>query len=91
MQELIVVVEEAAEGGYTAHGLNAPIFTEADTLAELHDQVRDAVCCHFEPGQAPSVVGIDSFFNTGDSNEGSSLSIVRNCCVWRSESYSAQF
>jgi hypothetical protein len=56
MRELIVVVEEAAEGGYTARGLNAPIFTEADTLAELPDQVRDAVRCHFEPGQAPAVV-----------------------------------
>jgi hypothetical protein len=56
MLELIVVVEEAAEGGYTAHGLNAPIFTEADTLVELHDQVRDAVRCHFEPGQALAVV-----------------------------------
>ena len=56
MQELIVVVEEAAEENYTARGLNAPIFTEADTLAELPDQIRDAVRCHFEAGQAPAVV-----------------------------------
>ena len=56
MQELIVMVEDAAEGGDTARGLNAPILTEADTLAELPDQVRDAVRCHFEPGQAPAVV-----------------------------------
>lgn len=56
MQELIVVVEEAAEGGYTARALNAPIFTEADSLAELPDQVRDAVRCHFEPGSAPTII-----------------------------------
>jgi hypothetical protein len=53
---MIFVVEEAPEGGYTARALNAPIFTEADTLAELPDQVRDAVRCHFDEGQAPRVI-----------------------------------
>jgi hypothetical protein len=56
MGELIFVVEEAPEGGYTARALNASIFAEADSLADLHDQVRDAVRCHFEEGQAPKVV-----------------------------------
>lgn len=56
MDELIFVVEEAPEGGYTARALNAPIFTEADTLAELPEQVRDAVRCHFDEGQAPRVI-----------------------------------
>ena len=32
------------------------IFTEADTLGELHARVRDAVRCHFEEGQAPKVI-----------------------------------
>jgi hypothetical protein len=50
------MVEEAPEGGYTARALNASIFTEADTLAELHDRVRDAVRCHFEEGQAPKII-----------------------------------
>jgi hypothetical protein len=56
MGELIFIVEEAPEGGYTARALNAPIFTEADTLAELPDQVRDAVRCHFDEGRAPKVI-----------------------------------
>ncbi len=56
MGELIFVVEEAPEGGYTARALNAPIFTEADTLVDLPDQVRDAVRCHFDEGQAPKVI-----------------------------------
>ena len=56
MGELIFVVEEAPEGGYTARALNAPIFTEADTLADLPDQVRDAVRCHFDEGEAPKVI-----------------------------------
>lgn len=56
MDELIFVVEEAGEGGYTARALGASIFTEADHLPELHDRVRDAVRCHFEPGEAPRVI-----------------------------------
>jgi hypothetical protein len=56
MQELIFVVEDAPEGGYTARALGASIFTEADTVAELHVQVRDAVRCHFEQGQAPKII-----------------------------------
>jgi hypothetical protein len=47
MNEIIFVVEEAPEGGWTARSLGPAIFTEADTLDGLHEQVRDAVCCHF--------------------------------------------
>ena len=58
MSEIIFVVEEAAEGGYTARALGTSIFTEADSLAHLHEEIRDAVRCHFEEGQAPKVVGL---------------------------------
>ena len=56
MKELIFVVEEAPEGGYTAQALGEGIFTEAEDLKTLQDAVRDAVKCHYEPGQAPAVV-----------------------------------
>lgn len=56
MNELIFLVEEAPEGGYTARALGESIFTEADNLEALHTQVRDAVHCHFEAGEAPKVV-----------------------------------
>jgi len=56
MDEIIFEVEEAPEGGFTAHALGASIFTEADTLEKLHDEVRDAVRCHFEPGKEPKVI-----------------------------------
>ena len=56
MKELIFVVEEAPEGGYTAQALGESIFTEAEDLKTLQDAVRDAVKCHYEPGQAPAVV-----------------------------------
>jgi hypothetical protein len=56
MDELIFLVEEALEGGYTARALGASIFTEADDLDSLRDMVRDAVRCHFDEGQGPRVV-----------------------------------
>ena len=56
MTELIFIVEEAPEGGFTARALGESIFTEADDLPSLHAQVRDAVRCHFEDGKAPTVV-----------------------------------
>ena len=56
MTELIFLVEEAVEGGYTARALGESIFTEADTLLELPVNVRDAVRCHFEDGQQPKMI-----------------------------------
>jgi len=56
MSEIIFLIEEAPEGGYTARALGRSIFTEADSLTELHDQVRDAVRCHFEEGERPQII-----------------------------------
>lgn len=56
MNEIIFLVQEAAEGGYEARALSASIFTEADTLAELREMVRDAVACHFEDDERPSLI-----------------------------------
>ncbi len=55
-KELVFLVEEAAEGGYTARALGESIFTEADDLPGLHDQIRDAVRCHFGKARTPAVV-----------------------------------
>ena len=56
MNEIIFAVEEAPEGGYIAHALGESIFTEADDLPTLKENVRDAVRCHFEEGRAPRVI-----------------------------------
>ena len=40
----------------TARALGQSIFTEADDLAGLHEQVNLAVRCHFEAGQQPKVI-----------------------------------
>ncbi|MGH9316626.1 MAG: type II toxin-antitoxin system HicB family antitoxin [Thermoanaerobaculia bacterium] len=54
--EIVFAVEEAPEGGFLARALGAPIFSEADTLEELHANVREAVACHFEEGTGPKVI-----------------------------------
>jgi hypothetical protein len=53
MTEIIFLVEEAAEGGYIARALGASIFTEADDLTTLEQNVRDAVRCHFDEDELP--------------------------------------
>lgn len=54
--EIIFMVEEAEEGGYTAVALGEPIVTEADTMTELKTMVRDAVRCHFGEGNGPAII-----------------------------------
>ena len=54
--EVIFLVEEAPEGGFTARALGESIFTEAEDLADLHAKVRDAVRCHFDEGGLPKII-----------------------------------
>jgi hypothetical protein len=56
MNEIIFIVEEAPEGGYTARGLGHSIFTEADTWEELKESAQEAVRTHFEEGQQPRII-----------------------------------
>jgi hypothetical protein len=55
-KEIIFLVEDAPEGGYTAQALGSSIFTEADTWEELKQAVKDAVRCHFDEGEQPDVI-----------------------------------
>ena len=54
--EIIFLVEESPEGGYDARALGYSIFTEADTMDELKEMVRDAVRCHFDDEERPQMV-----------------------------------
>jgi hypothetical protein len=56
MTDLVFIVEEAPEGGYTARALGESIFTEAGDLDSLKLAIRDAVKCHFDPGREPKGV-----------------------------------
>ena len=54
--EIIFLVEEDAEGGYTAAALGQSIFTQAETISELKTMVQDAVRCHFGESDRPKVI-----------------------------------
>ena len=54
--EIIFTVQESPEGGFEAHALGYPIFTQADSLDELKTMVHDAVACHFDGAEKPSVI-----------------------------------
>lgn len=54
MNEIIFMVEEAPDGGFTARALGQSIFTEADTLEELKEAAQEAVRAHFDEGKQQS-------------------------------------
>ncbi|MFW6159057.1 MAG: type II toxin-antitoxin system HicB family antitoxin [Planctomycetota bacterium] len=45
--EVVFLVEEDPDGGYTARAVGESIFTQADDVEELRRMVRDAVACHY--------------------------------------------
>jgi len=57
-QEIIFVIEESPEGGYEARALRHSIFTQAESIEELRSMVRDAVACHFDAENKPSVFSL---------------------------------
>ncbi|MBK8981141.1 MAG: 2-oxoisovalerate dehydrogenase [Ignavibacteria bacterium] len=54
--EIIFIVEESPEGGWTARALGHSIFTEADSDDELRTNIKEAVTCHFEIEDAPKIL-----------------------------------
>ena len=56
MSEIIFLVEEAPEGGFSARAIGESIFTQAASAEELHARVRDAVRCHFEDDATPKLI-----------------------------------
>jgi hypothetical protein len=55
-KEVLFLVENAVEGGYTARALGYSIFTEADSWEDLKSSIRDAVQCHFDEGDLPDLI-----------------------------------
>lgn len=56
MSEIVFLVEDAPEGGYTARALGYSIYTEGDTWDDLKSAIQDALACHFEGAQKPKIV-----------------------------------
>jgi predicted RNase H-like HicB family nuclease len=57
--EIRFVVTDDPDGGFDARAVGHAIFTQADTLDDLRENVRDAVRCHFEADERPSVIRLD--------------------------------
>lgn len=55
-QELIFLVEELPEGGFSARALGHSIFTEAESVAELRTMALDAVKTHFDAPMRPKMI-----------------------------------
>jgi len=55
MNKIIFLVEEIPEGGYTTRAPGESIFTEADTITHLRDEVSDSVKCHFDSDTEPKI------------------------------------
>ena len=47
MTEIVFIVEDDPDGGYTARALTESIFTQADNIETLREMLRDAVHCHY--------------------------------------------
>lgn len=54
--EIIFLVSDSPEGGFEARALGHSIHTEADSVEELRNMVRNAVVCHFEETERPSII-----------------------------------
>ena len=58
VKEIIFIVEESPDGGYTARALGESIFTEGDTIEDIKEAIKDAVKCHFEEEDLPKIIRI---------------------------------
>ena len=56
MKEIAFIIEESLDGGYSARAVNHSIFTQGDTIPELKAMISDAVRCHFEQADVPSLI-----------------------------------
>jgi hypothetical protein len=54
--KVIFLVEESLDGGFEAKAMSHSIYSEAETLEELRQAVRDAVRCHFEKENLPRLI-----------------------------------
>lgn len=56
MTEIIFLCEDGQDGGFIAKALGYSIYTEANTKDELRENIRDAVSCHFDEADKPTVI-----------------------------------
>ena len=58
INEIIFTVTESLDGGYEAAAVGHSIYTQCDEYNELSAMLRDAVRCHFNEHELPSLIRI---------------------------------
>ena len=58
LNKVIFIVTKSLDGGYKAKAVGHTIYTQCEEYSELFDALRDAVKCHFEENQMPSLIRI---------------------------------
>ena len=58
VKEIIFTVTESLDGGYEAKAAGHSIYTQCDEYHELSEVLRDAVKCHFDEDELPSLIRI---------------------------------
>jgi len=56
--EIIFTVTESLDGGFEAQAVGHSIFTQCDEYSELPSILRDAVKCHFDEDEMPTLIRI---------------------------------
>ena len=56
INEIIFSVKESYDGGYEAKAVGHSIYTQCDDYDDLSDTLRDAVRCHFNEDEMPSLI-----------------------------------
>ena len=58
VNEIIFTVNESLDGGYEAQAVGHSIYTQCEEYNELPTVLRDAVKCHFNQDEMPSLIRI---------------------------------
>jgi hypothetical protein len=56
MHQIVFEVSESVDGGFEASALGYRIHTQGDSWDDLKLMVQDAVRCHFDEGERPTVI-----------------------------------
>jgi hypothetical protein len=59
--EIIFIVEDSLDGGFEARAVGHSIFTEADNLNLLKDNIREAVSWHFNGNEIPKLIRLKRY------------------------------
>ena len=56
INEIIFSVKESFDGGYEAQAVGYSIYTQCEDYDDLSEKLRDAVKCHFDDENMPSLI-----------------------------------